>query len=116
MRTVCSVMCRRAKSTGVRCLCFVPRAVRDPGYIGMQAHGEQAPAQEGTISNGGPAGDLSLWKGAKGLSQSSVFDGLGAICYSSVTNGIVAGFCRLQVPDIASQDAVQSWHSGRPSR
>lgn len=58
-------------------MCFVPRAVRDPGCIGKQAHGEQTPAQEGSISNGGPALDLSLWKGAKGLPQTSVFEGLG---------------------------------------
>lgn len=87
------------------------RAVRDPWCRGKQAHGEQAPAQEGSISNGGPAG-----KGPRGYLRHQCLWAWGAVCYSSVTNGIVAGFCRLQLPDIASQDAVKSWRPGRPSR
>lgn len=78
-----------------------PRAVRDPRCRGKQAHGEQAPAQEGSISHGGPAG-----KGPRGYLRHQCLRAWGAVC--SVTNGIVAGFCRLQLPDIASQDAVKA--------
>lgn len=102
-----SVMYSRAESAGVRWFCFVPRAVRDPGAVGCKRmesrlqHRKEAFLMEGLLER-----DL----------RHQCLRARGAVCYSSVTNGTVAGFCRLQVPDIASQDAVKSWRSGRPSR
>lgn len=78
-----AVMCSREESIGVGCLCFVTRVLRS--RVHMEVHGEQGPARK-SISKA--AGESSLWKVAKGLPQTAVFEGLrGAVCHSAVING-----------------------------
>lgn len=89
-----SVLCSRAEGAGVRWFCFVQGRSETHGAVGSKRMESRLQHRK----------EAFLMEGLLGRGQGATSD----ISDSSVTNGIVAGFCRLQLPDIASQDAVKA--------
>lgn len=71
--------------------------------VHREVHGEQDPARERSISTLGLLERVLCGKWPRNRLRRQCLRAWGAVCYSSVTNGSVAGFCRLQLPEIVSQ-------------